>query len=62
MKLSIVWAPAALQSLDNIVAYLEGHWGQKEANAFLNQSFSIIQKLREYPKMYEESRERKKSA
>lgn len=56
MKLSIVWAPAALKSLDSIVAWLEEHWTRKEADAFLNQAFTVIEILREHPELYEESR------
>ena len=58
MKLPVIWAPSAIKSLEEIVAYLENKWTVKEANAFLDQAFTVIQLLREYPRMYEASRKK----
>ena len=56
MKLSIVWTPEAVRSLEEIKNKLEECKTEEELSFFIGQVFAVLTYLGKFPTMYEASK------
>ncbi|WP_103867544.1 type II toxin-antitoxin system RelE/ParE family toxin [Aquimarina sp. I32.4] len=52
MALKIVWTDKALEGLDEIIAYLETHWSEKEILLLEQKIEAFKARVKKYPKIY----------
>lgn len=59
MVKQVVWTKRAIIRFDEIVNYLEDEVSEESANKFVNNVYSLIDKLKKYPEIGRRSRRRK---
>lgn len=59
MVRKIVWNKKALQSFNEIIAYLEENISEKAADKFVKQLYDLIEKVNRYPEIGRRTKNRK---
>jgi plasmid stabilization system protein ParE len=59
MALEIVWTDRAITGFNNIINYLEEHWGEKEISKFLMEINNFLELLISYPELLQKSNKQK---
>lgn len=57
--MEIFWTPKARQTYFKVLNYLDQAWTEKEIQTFILKVGNILDKIRQNPEMFEESRKRK---
>lgn len=55
MALDVIWAPEAIELLEEIIAYLKKHWSEKVVRSFVQRLDRAIEELQESPDRYKKS-------
>ena len=51
MALKIYWSQKATQKFDEIIDYLEEHWGERAKKLFIKKTFDFLDILEAYPEI-----------
>ena len=55
MALEIIWSRRALKDFHQVLHYLEHHWGENIARAFVHRTEDILHKISENPELFKET-------
>lgn len=56
MALSVRWSKEAIDTFDEIIAYLETHWTEKEVKNFVRKAQKVISQIEKNPYQFKASR------
>lgn len=52
MAKEIRWSPESIERFEQIIAYLEENWGEREVENFTQATFRVVYFISEYPRMF----------
>lgn len=55
MAYKVIWLPKAEEQFENIIAYLQDKWTQKEISHFINKTERVIQLISSQPRLFRKS-------
>ena len=56
MARQIIWLPKAEEKFDEIIAYLQNNWTEKEVSNFIKRTEKVLQLILAFPKLYRRSK------
>ena len=59
MAKEVIWSPEAVEVFEEVVAYLESNWTEKEVVHFIKATEKVIEIISNQPKVYRASKRKK---